>query len=78
MTSVKVCASDLDTVGIIDQADEKLFLLVNSHHEIFLAWLEYGNVSCCSIRSLELSATGHPVITLFDCFLSTAENIFIS
>jgi len=25
-------------------------------------------VSCCSIRSLELSTTGHPVITLFDCF----------
>jgi len=28
-------------------------------------------VSCCSIHSLELSYTGHPVITLFDCFSST-------
>ena len=35
-------------------------------HSLFRRW--YALVSCCSIRPLELSATGHPVITSLTVF----------
>ena len=46
-------------------------VLVLKHHAIPSIHRWTALVSCCSIRSLELSATEHPVITLFDCFSST-------
>jgi len=65
--SCKTLVNNGHSLQVVVDAQDTCKLHLYSLLKLFII-----TVSCCSIRPLEFSATGHPVINLFNCFPSTA------